>query len=103
MKKLFTIILIAVMFSLTAFNYVTENTKATATVEQKQGLYIFILSKPTTEYNYLGSVKKNVAWSGKPEEMLNSMIKKMLKEYPKADAIIFTNLQMDMADAIQFK
>ncbi len=75
MKKLFTIILIAVMFSLTGFNRITQNTKATATVEQKQGLYIFILSKPATEYTYLGSVKKNVAWSGKPEEMLTSMIK----------------------------
>lgn len=84
MKKLFTIILIAVIFSLTAFK-IAQNTKATATVEQKQGLYIFILSKPTTEYTYLGSVKKSVAWTGKPEEMLNVMIKKMLKEYPKLE------------------
>lgn len=63
----------------------------------------FLLSKPTTEYEYLGSVKKVLAWSGKPEEMLNSMIKKVKKEYPKADGIVFTNIDMDKADAIQFK
>ncbi|MFN4083872.1 MAG: hypothetical protein ACK4K9_09590 [Bacteroidia bacterium] len=101
MKVKFFIGLIAVTFLLAAFTSISD--KGSATVDQKQGLYIFILSKPTTEYEYLGSVKKSVAWTGKPEEMLNSIIKKVKKDYPKADGIIFTSIDMDKADAIQFK
>ena len=92
--------LIISTFFLTAFRITGD--KSSATVDQKEGLYIFILNKPTTQYEYLGSVKKILAWSGKPEEMLNSMIRKVKKEYPKADGIIFTNIDMDKADAIQF-
>ncbi len=98
--KLFIGLFLTVIL-LTAFTVISD--KSTAIAEQKEGLYIFLLSKPTTEYEYLGSVKKVLAWSGKPEEMLNSMIKKVKKEYPKADGIVFTNIDMDKADAIQFK
>jgi hypothetical protein len=80
-----------------------ETDKTKATVDQMDGLYVFIKSKPVAEYEYLGSVSKAIAWSGKPEEMLNSMIKKVKKEYPKADGIVFTSVDMDKADAIQFK
>lgn len=101
MKLKLFIVLIAVSFLVTAFTLVSD--KSSATVDQKQGLYIFILSKPTAEYEYLGSVKKSVAWTGKPEEMLNSMIKKVKKDYPNADGIVFTSVNMDKADAINFK
>lgn len=62
-----------------------------------------MLSKPTQDYDYLGSVKKSVAWSGKPDEMLNSLLKKVKKEYPNADGMIITNIDMDKADAVKFK
>jgi ABC-type glycerol-3-phosphate transport system substrate-binding protein len=100
MKKIF-LGLAALAFFLTAFTILAD--KSSATVDQKEGLYVFILSKPTAQYEYLGSVKKVLAWSGKPEEMLNSLIKKVKKEYPKANGIIFTNVDMDKADAIEFK
>lgn len=86
---------------LTAFTIVSD--KGSATVDQKEGLYVFLLSKPTAENEYLGSVEKGFALTGQPEEMLNSMIKKVKKKYPKANGIVFTNLDMDKADAIQFK
>ena len=98
--KLFIGLMVAGIF-LTAFKFLAD--KGAATVEQKEGLYIFICSKPTAEYEYLGSVKKSMALSGQPAEMLNSMIKKVKKDYPKADGIIFTSPDMDKADAIQFK
>jgi hypothetical protein len=31
------------------------------------------------------------------------MIRKVKKDYPKADGIVFTSIDMDKADAIQFK
>lgn len=84
-------------------SFVGSSEKNKSIVDQKEGLYIFILSKPVAEYEYLGSVKKILAWSGKPDEMLNSMIRKVKKDYPKADGIVFTSIDMDKADAIQFK
>lgn len=89
--------------SLFSFKMMYEVKKSTAEVEQQQGLYIFILNKPVLTYDYLGSVKKTLAWSGKPEEMLNSMIKKVKNDFPNADAIIFTTIAMDKADAIKIK
>ena len=86
-----------------SFGYYQSNEKASAQADQREGLYVFMLCKPTKEYNHLGSVKKSMAWSGKPEEMLNSMIKKVKKEYPEADAIVFTDVDMDRADAVKFK
>jgi hypothetical protein len=102
MKKIkFITIILALGFILTSFIGSSEKNKSI--VDQKEGLYIFILSKPVAEYEYLGSVKKILAWSGKPDEMLNSMIRKVKKDYPKADGIVFTSIDMDKADAIQFK
>ena len=89
--------------SLFSFKLIYEAKKSTAEAEQQQGLYIFILNKPVLTYDYLGSVKKTLAWSGQPEEMLNSMIKKVKKDHPNADGIIFTTVSMDKADAIKFK
>lgn len=99
-KLLIPIIAIAVLAS--AFTLV-DSDKEKANVEQMDGLYIFIKSKPVAENDYLGSVKKSLALTGNPEEMLNSMIKKVKKEYPSADGIIFTSVSMDKADAIKFK
>lgn len=35
--------------------------------------------------------------------MLNAMLRKLKKEYPTADGIIFTSVNMEKADAIKFK
>lgn len=99
-KLLIPVIVIALITS--AFTLV-DTEKEKATVEQMEGLYVFIKSKPTAENDYLGSVKKSLALTGNPEEMLNAMIKKVKKEYPNADGIIFTSVSMDKADAIKFK
>lgn len=101
MKLKFLLGLFAGLLLVTSFTTISD--KGSAKAEQQQGLYIFMFSKPTTEYEYLGSVKKGMALTGQPEEMLNSMIKKVKKEYPKAEGIVFTSVAMDKADAIQFK
>ncbi len=101
MKKITLLSIIIVGIAISAFTVLSE--KNAAIVNQEQGLYIFIQSKPVTEYNYLGTVKKSIAWTGQPEEMLNSLIKKVKKEHPTADGIIFTSADMDKADAVKFK
>lgn len=100
MKK---IIICLMAVGLLVCSFKVLDTKASATVNQIEGLYIFIQSKPASEYDYMGSVVKGTAWSGKPEEMLNAIIKKVKKEYPQATGVIFTNNDMDKADAIKFK
>jgi hypothetical protein len=83
--------------------FTISSNKNSAVVDQKEGLYVFMLSKPTAEYEYLGSVKKGIAWTGSPEEMLDGIIKKVKKEYPRAEGVIFTSMAMDKADAVIFK
>ena len=100
MKTKIFIAIIATGLFLSAFKLVGD--KSSAKVDQQQGLYIFLLSKPVADFEYLGSVKKSIGWTGQPEEMLNSIIKKVKKEYPKADGVVFTTIAMDKADAIQF-
>lgn len=84
-----------------AFKQTNKNN--TAQVEQIQGLYIFMFCKPISEYQYIGSVSKSVVWTGRPDEMLNTMINKVKKDFPTADGLIFTDTQMTKVDAIKFK
>lgn len=86
---------------ITAFTFSAD--KSAAQAEQREGIYIFICSKPATGYDYLGSVKKSFAITGQPDEMLNSMIKKAKKDFPTCQGIIFTSAAMDKADCIKFK
>lgn len=77
--------------------------KSAAVVSSEQGVYIFVQCKPVAEYEYLGTIKKSVALTGEPSEMLNAMLKKLKKDFPAADGIIFTSADMDKADAVKFK
>lgn len=77
--------------------------KNIGTVEQQQGIFIFILCKPVAEYEYIGSIQQKAAWTGQPSEMLSGMLKKLKKEHPEANGIIFTSLDMDKADCVKFK
>ena len=80
----------------------SAQTKATATVDRSDGLYIFVMSLPETPYTSLGTVKKALAWTGQPSEMLADQVKKVKKQFPEAEGIIF-NIDMDKAEAIKFK
>ena len=93
---------VLVITFLTAFKFSGDN-KAMGTVDRQEGLLIFMLSKPVAEYDYLGTVKIKAAWTGEPSEMLNIAIKKVKKEFPQCEGIVFTTLAMDKADAIKFK
>jgi len=97
------VILSFVIIITTAFVVQTTTDRSIAQAEQQQGIYIFMLSKPAAAYDYQGSIKKTLAWTGQPAEMLNSMIKKCKKDFPTANGIIFTSIDMGKADCIKFK
>jgi len=110
MKKLsaliiinFHIIVFFLLILITGFTIQTTNQSA-AQVEQKEGIYIFMFSKPVAQYEYLGTVKKTgLVWTGKPEEMFNILLRRCKKDYPQANGIIFADVDMNKADCIKFK
>lgn len=98
--------------ALTAFFYVgyaqtTEQKQphnSFAIVNQEEGYYIFMFSRPQKQYEVLGTVEKNgMVWNGKPREMMNIILRRVKKNYPKADGIIFKGIAMDEAEAIKFR
>lgn len=99
MKK--TILILIVGAILVSFKLAIDKTAATVT--QEQGVSVFILSKPTQAYDYLGTVKVKLTMSGAPSELFNKALKNLKKDYPNADGIIFNSIDLDKADAIKFK
>ena len=71
---------------------------------QQQGYYIYMQSVPVSDYTVLGTVKKTgVVWTGQPTEMFNILLRKVKKDYPNADGIIFDGIDMEHATCIKFK
>jgi len=107
MKKLFSWIIIGIgitaMVGAGLEGYVVK--KNTAEVNTEMGLYIFTESKPIMEYDYLGTVKTSISWTGYYPELKSILIKKVKKDYPQANAIIinFKNGGDAYADVIKFK
>jgi len=108
MKKIILGSLIGVcmttILAFTVANY--DPKKSTAEVEQYEGLYVFVDSKPVKEYDYLGTVKASMTLGDTQYTgCRDRMIKKCKKDYPQADGIIITFKSggADKADAIKFK
>lgn len=97
------LILLFLVISISSFIFITDHSAATAS--QEQGYYIFIESKPAAAYEYLGTIENNnwSTYSGSPKALLDKTIQKTKRDYPKADAIIFSDMEMHKADAIKFK
>jgi hypothetical protein len=104
MKKtiITTLICVAVGFTLLSFQNKVDH-KA-ATVNQAQGFLIFMQCSPTSDYEVLGTVKKTgLTWTGKPEEMFNTLLRRARKDYPQAEGVIFDDVAMEHATCIKFK
>lgn len=75
----------------------------TADVEQMNGLYVFIHSKPVKPYETLGTYAPKVVWSDESNKLINHMVTKGKEKFPEATAIIFTSDDLGTADLIKFK
>jgi hypothetical protein len=104
MKKLIPFLLgifCAITFAFTA-NIV--DSKGLANVDQERGLYIFIRSKPASDYEFLGKVNMPaIVWNGRPREMMNIAIRRAAKQFPKADGIIIQDESFGKVEAITIK
>jgi hypothetical protein len=96
------------LLTLVSFTVATyEVKKATAEVEQIDGYYIFINSKPVMDFDYMGTVKEHtvsIAYSD-VTEIRDKLLRRVKKLYPNADALIFTfkDGQKEKVDAVKFK
>lgn len=87
-----------------AFKVAYEPKNSTAEVEQVQGVYIYVSSKPVKDYEFLGNVKvPGMVGSKDYEDLMPKMVGRALKEYPKADAVIFKGGSIYECDVIKFK
>src|SRR5688572_20478637 len=99
MKK--KLIVSCIVFSaISAIAWKTLDEKGGASVSKLQGVYIFMFSQPTGEYDYLGTVKAGMTWEGSPVEVMNSILKRAKKQYPDVEGIIFSQSDPEKADAI---
>ncbi|MBI3502262.1 MAG: hypothetical protein HY063_10760 [Bacteroidetes bacterium] len=90
MKKTAIFLLGALTVGLLAFKVATYDTKnSTAEVDQIQGVYVFIKAKPVKEYEFLGVVKGPTFGSEQMDDMLDYMLKRVKKDYPSANGILF--------------
>lgn len=107
MKKIFLFLIVAAsIITLTAAT--NEPQKSFATVNQSNGLYIFVDSKPNSDYTFLGQVdskKFKPRSNAQYQYVRDFMLKKAKEAYPEADGIIFhfSAGDWDKADVIKFK
>lgn len=80
-------ILLGVLFIMCAFAQ-AQRAQSKAIVNSVQGVYVFIDSQPSADYQVLGREKGWFSWSGTYIEMRNKLVKKALKKYPNAEGII---------------
>lgn len=104
MKQIFvsTLLIAVVGFSVKKNN----SDKGIATVNQINGVYIFVDSKPAAQYDYIGSIEiKRSKYGEQYEPVRDAMLKEIKKQFPQADGAIlhFVNGARDKADAIKFK
>lgn len=83
------------------FALTLQTTEQTAKVSPVQGVYIFYLSTPVAPYTTLGKFKVKQNFTGEPKEQVPTALKKALELYPTANGIIFTDLNMQQAEAIK--
>lgn len=98
----FFIVLFLVSLLWSGFVQDCLTSKATATVEQQDALYIFYKSKPCSKYEELGTVKVTISMTGKPEEMLELLVKKSKKNFPTGEALIIADSDMNSASVVKF-
>jgi hypothetical protein len=106
MKKTITPFLLGISLALLlAFAPKSMNeSKGMAVVDQEQGLYIFIRSKPASNYKFLGKVNMpEVVWSGKPGEMMNIAVRRSRRQFPEANGIIFQSESFDKVEAVKIE
>lgn len=102
MRKLLVVLLLGLWVA-PVFAQVPKEEVLGVVFEQEERM-IFIKSRPQQKYKHLGTVKAaKVLPSYKESILIEHMIKRVLKEYPKCDGLIFLDgSNLTQVDVIQF-
>jgi hypothetical protein len=103
--KVYSLLIFSFLISMATFGQTQNQAKKdNASVDQAEGIYVFIQSKPLAEYEVLGTVKKTgLVWNGKPKEMYRILLRRAKNDYPNCEGLIFDDIDMDHATCIKFK
>ena len=77
MKNILILLMITICFVACNLNNQTIESKSTSTAETMNGIYIFIKSKPTSKYDFLGSIE--LKWYDKLTELEQQNIQSAIK------------------------
>ena len=99
MKKIIFILSAIALFSF-SLKKINAN-KASATVIQEEGVYVFTDCKPDSTYEYLGTIKP-VTLNGYHSQVRSAATKLAKKKFPDCDAIILSD-DDSKADVVKFK
>lgn len=102
MKASLTLVLLgAVALFFLAFSTVRSSMNL-ATVDQEEGILLFIHSKPAGNYKFLGRLNMpEMVWNGRPSEMVNIAIRRARRQYPDANGIVIQSDNFGKVDAVK--
>lgn len=100
MKKQITLALIAVSIIALSFKFAID--KTSATVEQIDGVQIFLFSKPTSKYDVSGTIKESIMSAENPEKRVKDLVERAKDKFPSVEGIII-NSNLKNAEVIRFK
>jgi hypothetical protein len=105
--KPFTTIILTLILSLGYSNFHTQSSEKDYTLakvgKKVYGVYIFLRSEPSNEYDFIATVDVNVAWNKPTRAAYEKVIKKAMRKYPNFNGMIFHNSNYNKADLIRFK
>jgi hypothetical protein len=85
------------------FSFVQVPDKTLATVQPLEGVSVFFLSTPKSNFEYLGTVSVGLTFSGSPEQLITGLIKDARKKYNNFDGLMIKEIKCKQADVIRFK
>lgn len=105
MKK--TILIFAALLSLAFFSFTVLSDHSAARARRINGVIVFTDCEPVSDFRSLGVVKYSgtFAMSNQYSDVRDALISRALKQYPDADAVIFsfTSGSADKCEVIKFK
>src|SRR5436309_3301250 len=99
MKNKLYLILSVTVFLFSNFSFAQD--RSSATVTSQDGIYIFMCCKPTLEYEHLGTLNQIVICPS--PKTIDTYIQKVKSQYPKANGIMFSSVNLVAADIIYIK
>jgi len=96
MKSRIAVVVALSIIAVATFGFKALSQIGLAEVDQREGLHVFLLSKPVSKYDYLGTVKlPPIVPNNNMETLVGILIKRVKADYPTANGIIINDWKGD--------